>query len=144
MSPTSEAQMVKLPRPLVARLDEARGEVTRPDFLGALLDEYEAQDGHAQQQPEPEPEPSRRERISNRTRTAAERAANTQTAAATRPQLRKGAVAGRGAVPPSPPKKAPARDGGVTPSTCPHPSIRRIGDACALCGMTGLKALGKR
>lgn len=34
--------MVKLPRALVARWDAARGDVSRPEFLAALLDEYEA------------------------------------------------------------------------------------------------------
>jgi len=80
--------MVPLPRALVARWDEARGTLSRPAFLEALLDEYDGKP--------PGPE----------------RAA------------------------PAAPAREPVRQGGVRPGSCPHPSSRRIGAGCGMCGDT--------
>jgi hypothetical protein len=112
MSPTAEAQMVKLPRALVARLDALRGDASRPEFLDALFSVHESDrnarpDGRVTSK-------TQNAAVANRTRTAAERAANTKTA-----DDRK-------------------------PSDCTHPATRRIGDACAACGTTGLKAKGAK
>ena len=107
--PSPNAQMVKLPRELVVRIDAVRGDATRPAFLDALLAMYEKGINAGPQRVASSEERRRRDD------------------GPTAKQVHDAA------------RQSRPRRGGDSPRSCPHPVGSRIGGGCALCGATGLK-----